>query len=123
MATQFEKVFLGNIEQGEFVKNAEAAFQEIASAAIEHFRQYAKDCEAGLDLKIKLSQKDGAFTIVTDINKKLPKKPASVTTAMAELDPEEDGKFCLFTQKGGTHRGNPRQLTICKDNGSDLDNE
>lgn len=66
----------------------------------------------------KIKHREGAYVIVTDIDKKLPKKPSGVTAAM--VSDGDDGKDTLFCQKGGTHKGNAKQSMLCQENGSPL---
>lgn len=118
MATKFAKVTLDGIENGQFMQDAEKSFQELASSLIEHFREHNKDGEAALSLKVKMSQKNGTVSIVTDIVKTLPKKPHVVTTALPERD--EDGSLCLFSQSGQTHEGNPNQMVLEQPDGKPI---
>jgi hypothetical protein len=119
MATKFEEVNLGNIEQGNFMEAAEAAFKEVCSSLIAHQATYGKDAAAKLTLGVSIAGKNGAFVLTTDIAKALPKKPAVMTTAMAERDVH--GELCLFAQTGGTNKGpDPRQAVLCGDDGTPL---
>jgi hypothetical protein len=115
MATKFEPVTLHRIEQGHFLAAAEEAFAEVSRQLIEHIEQHDKPAVAELKLAIKIAGKNGSYTITTDIAKALPRIPSVITTAMAEED--ESGNRCLFSQAGGTHKGDPRQGVLCKDTG------
>ena len=119
MATKFEQVELVNIEQGQFIKDAEAAFADVTQQLITHQKKYGTQSVCKLTLGIKVTGTNGAFVITTDITKTLPKKPAVMTTAMAEVNGA--GELCLFAQQGGTHTGAPNQQVLCKDTGEDLE--
>ena len=121
MSTNYEKVVLGNIEQGVFMADANDALAAIETALIEHVAVHGKtkEAEAGIVMKVKIKHREGAYVIVTDIDKKLPKKPSGVTAAMISDDPA-DGHDTLFCQQGGTHQGNPNQAMLCQENGATL---
>ena len=119
MATKFGQVELVNIEQGQFMKDAEQAFQDVTQQLIAHQKKYGKDAVCKLTLGVKITGSNGAFVITTDITKTLPKKPAVMTTALAQAN--QLGEMCLFAQQGGTHAGAPNQMVFAKDNGEDLE--
>ena len=105
--TQFAQVDLGNIEQGQFLGKCNEAFCELQRNFVAHVAKHGVSASA--ELKIKVAVKyDGlkkSYAIVTDIEEKLPKKPATVTNAF-----EQEGE--LWAPNPGSSKGNPRQMNL-----------
>jgi hypothetical protein len=119
MATKFDKVRLETIEQGSFLAEAEAAFQDVAKKLLAHIEEQTHGSEdlknkfaakAGLKLSVGIEYAKGVFHLKTDIDKALPKKPSGLSSAFCNEDPERPDELCLFSQAGGTRDGNPRQM-------------
>lgn len=122
MSNQFEEVVLDNIVQGRFKADCNEALAEIQTALIAHIAEHGEDHDAAVTLSMKVAIKftKGAFAIVTDVDKKLPKNPPAVTSAFL-ADNTVTGEKTLFCQHGGTHVGDPNQSVLCADNGGPID--
>ena len=121
MATKFDKVTLDKIEQGGFMMAAEAAFQDVIDALIQHIDQHTHGSEelkakfkakSELKLTVGIEFSKGVYHLKTEIHKSLPKRPAGISSAFCNEDPESSDRLCLFSQAGGTAKGNPHQMTI-----------
>lgn len=121
MATNFQEVVIGNVEQGRFAGQMDKEFSDLQKKLIAHVGAEGEKCkaEAVLTAKVKLQYADGAYRIVTDIDAKPPKKNiGGISTAFVETG--EDGEACLFAQAGGTAKGNPHQTKLCSDTGDTI---
>lgn len=114
MPNQFEEVVLDNIGQGRFKADCNAALTEVQAALIAHIAEHGedRDAAAGLTMKVAIKYSKGVIAIVTDVDKKLPKNPAAVSSAFIG-DNTETGEKTLFCQRGGTHTGNSKQAVMC----------
>lgn len=121
MPNQFEEVVLDNIGQGRFKADCNAALTELQAALIAHIAEHGDDRDAsvGLTMKVAIKYSKGAYAIVTDVDKKLPKNPPAVTSAFL-ADDTVTGEKTLFCQHGGTNTGNPKQTVMCGDHGEPL---
>jgi hypothetical protein len=120
LMAKFAEVTLENVEQGQFLKNCEKQFREMQSDLIKFVKENHEDGTATLTIKvgIKSSDNGGSYSIVTDIDKKLPRKKA-VTTALPERG--EDDDLCLWANIEGTNEDTPLQQQLCKADGSPIE--
>jgi hypothetical protein len=118
---KYTEVQIDNIEQGNFLKNAEKAFAEIQESIIRFTKENKVDATATLTLKIGIeSNKAGGFMIMTDIDKKSPKKQ-NITVALAAEETLEGEQMRLFCQASGTNDGNPAQGLLATNDGTPID--
>ena len=112
MATQFVPVEVPNIERGKFIHDCENAFAKLQQEFVSHVEKFdvSSSASLGMNIKIAYDKAKMAYSIVTDINPKMPKKPAGVTTAFVAEN--EKGERTLFTQSAGTSKNNPRQSLL-----------
>ena len=117
---KYSEVQIANIEQGNFLKNAEKAFVELQESIIQFVKENKQDATATLSMKIGIKSNKGGFIILTDIDKKPPKKQ-NVTVAMADTDTLEGNQMRLFCQTSGTNDGDPDQGLLTLEDGTPID--
>ena len=122
MGQNFTPVELESIEQGDFLLNGRETFKQMNKQLIAHVNEFEGDATATLTMKvdIKYNAKSKGYVIVTDVDKKLPKKPKVATTAFVA---DEDGSECLFANKVGTGEGNAAQMVLCDNKGNAIKRE
>jgi hypothetical protein len=113
--SKFVEVSLANIDEGHFLASAEDAFGQITRDLIRHCEKHG-DAAATLAMKVTVKRHEGAYRIITDMDRKLPRQPAKITTALVDLNQTDEP--CLFTQAFGTAAGDPRQLRLCGEDGN-----
>ncbi len=114
------------IDEGEFLKelNEElmCSIKELLGYKRKHGKALTIGAKAILSAKITLKLEetdDGMVSIRTDISRKLPARPARVTTAMEDL--EQDNTPTLFVRKTGSGSDDPRQALLTTKDGQVVD--
>ena len=122
MATQFAPVELATIKQGDFLQLSEDNFQQLQAEFIKYIEENKISADAELTMKVKLHYEKSkeSCSIITQIEKKLPKLPATVTSAFVG-EKHHGGQKCLFAQAAGATEDNPRQTKLCTDSGEVID--
>lgn len=117
---KYTEVQIANIEQGDFLKNAEGAFCELQKSIVQFVKENKQAATATLTMKIGIkSNAAGGFLILTDIDKKTPKKQ-NITVALV-ADDTVDGQQRLFAQASGTNEGDPDQGLLTLEDGTPID--
>ncbi len=120
MATKFVPVALANIDEAAFLPACEGEFADLQRKMVAHVEDMP-DSEVKvtgeLVIKVKVVFEKSAYRIITDVQNNPPKKKLStITTAMAEVSPE-DGEMCLFARASGTSKDHPKQQILCDETG------
>lgn len=114
MASTWDSVDLGMIEEGKFLTDVEKEFANIQDALIRHVRKYGASestTKAVLTVKVELFEKNGQYGIITEVSKKIPGRPKGITAAVPE-ELQTGGMFGLFAQSTGTNKGDPNQRVM-----------
>jgi hypothetical protein len=121
MASQFAPVELSTIKQGQFSVKCEEEFQKLQGEFIEFTEKNKTTSTAELKMSVKISydEKKKSYSIITQIEPKMSKPPATVTNAFAEQT--ENGQMRLWSQAAGTTKDNPRQTKLCAEDGRAVD--
>jgi hypothetical protein len=118
MATRFVDLTLDLIDEGRLVEDMEAELRKVQAALIKYAREHrdkAKKAKASMTVKIELSlervgegEEGDCYVIKSDISKKLPGRPTSLSTALSGHS--DDNEDVLFVQAGlGAGDDNPKQ--------------
>ncbi len=113
------------IDEGEMLEELDIELSK-AQRLIEAFRKRWGDAalKAGvqLDLKIKfvcVDTNEGMYRTEWDMQIKRPKRPKSVSTAIASED--DLGNAALFVRSSGSDDGDPRQMKLATRDGRTID--
>jgi hypothetical protein len=127
MATKFVPLTLQGLDEGEFLDDADAEFAALQKRLVAFVRQYGdKADKAVAELNIKLTIKcedpqNNLCSVKSAFALKIPCRPASVSAAIMDSDPEGDEG--LFVQRSGSSAGNPRQQKLATRDGRCVDME
>ncbi len=122
MATNFAPVELEGIEQGKFLEALREAFDTFSHDIV----KYVEDAEAKgkpgkivgkVSADIEVQYKDGGFILSTAVATKMPSK-VRTGASMTFQAKDVEGRSCLFAKETGTDRTDPKQQTLCNDDGS-----
>ena len=119
MTTTFHPVTLELIDEGQLLPSLQLDFDDLQDQFMRYCQEHGPKADkavAVLTLKIKIGcqagdrPKDNRYAIQAEIDKKMPKRPPTLTYALpAET---QDGKTALHCQATGTNGGNPAQKLL-----------
>jgi len=118
---EYKPLTLTMIEEGRFNRDANALFNQIQiehGKFVEKYGEQAEGTVSELTLTVKLQCKnveDKLFAIQTTMKKKVPARPAKLTSAI--MDSNELNEPMLWGRKSGTTEGNPHQSVLCTQDG------
>jgi hypothetical protein len=118
---------LEGVDEGRLLKALNADFAGLQSVLIQFVNEHGpKAGKAKAELHLKLSiecqdANDGVFVVKGAISRKVPSRPACVTTTMANVD--EDGHAALWARRSGSTKDRPEQHVLCTQDGRSVDPE
>lgn len=113
MAKIYRQLELGNIEEGDLLKEIDRELFKLQRYMTEYLNKHGDAAEkaAGeLTLKIKIkigSASDELFLVTSGIASKTPSRPAVQTVAISEFD--DNNQPGLFVRSNGSDETSPRQ--------------
>lgn len=128
MQKTFVPLDLSLIDQGLFVANAADEFAELQHDLVAYQQKHGEDA-AGAKAKFVLEivlgieppVSDDAMSIVAQIKKTMPSRPA--TTSKAIAGQTDTGEGALFVQVSGSSKAPPGQAALCTQDGRTIDPE
>ena len=114
--TQFVPLTADLIDEGEFLADLDdelQALQQVLTTYAKSHGDKALKAKAKLSIDIELSIQsvdDGAYAVKTTMKSMHPKRPASISLAIAGAT--DTGQMALFVRKSGSDVDDPRQQKL-----------
>ncbi len=116
---------IGLIDEGQFLKNLNAALLNAQQQLIAHVKRYgpaAIKAKAGVKAEIVLicsDPKDDAYACLSQIKTSMPVAPPTGNFLVGGTT--QTGEPCLLCRKTGAGEDNPNQRILCTEAGQDVD--